>query len=117
LVEHWSPKPSAQGSSPCTPATKKGLRSCEIAQVRGLFILSDSLLSVLALFRWFHCRFAAFSLANLCETEPKSARCICRRQRFTDFAPATKKGLRSCEIAQVRGLFIFVTGVYIINFK
>ena len=23
LVEHWSPKPSAQGSSPCTPATSR----------------------------------------------------------------------------------------------
>ena len=38
LVEQWSPKPRAQGSSPCAPAIQENLENVEIQRIQGFFI-------------------------------------------------------------------------------
>ena len=38
LVEQWSPKPRAQGSSPCAPAIQESLENVEIQRIQGFFI-------------------------------------------------------------------------------
>ena len=43
LVEQWSPKPRAQGSSPCAPAIQENLENVEIQRIQGFFYLSDDL--------------------------------------------------------------------------
>lgn len=40
LVEQWSPKPRAQGSSPCAPAIQESLENVEIQRIQGFFIYS-----------------------------------------------------------------------------